>query len=200
LAIRAVLALAAAAALDAPQPGPLPEELPAVDAVVVVRDFGEFRVRLHRDEAPNHVAQFLTLAASGYYDGQSFHRVIPGYLIQTGDPSSRDEDPRNDGEGGPAVRLPEEPVEHTHLRGTVSMAWRGGVPGTAASQWFVTLSDLPALDGRATPIGQVVAGLDVVDRIAQVSTRRNRNPLNRVVIETVRLVETAPANDTGDAQ
>ncbi|MGQ0721600.1 MAG: peptidylprolyl isomerase [Candidatus Eiseniibacteriota bacterium] len=191
--IRAVLVLAAGAAHDAPAPGPRPEDLPAVDAVVVVRDFGEFRVRLHRDEAPNHVAQFLTLATSGYYDEQSFHRVIPGYLIQTGDPSSRDDDLRNDGSGGPDVRLPEEPVERTHRRGTLSMAWRGDVSGTAASQWFVVLSDVPALDGRATPIGEVVSGMEVVDRISQVSTHRSRNPLSRVVIETIRLEPAAPA-------
>jgi cyclophilin family peptidyl-prolyl cis-trans isomerase len=198
LSLHAVLALVAAAgAVDAPEPGPRPEDLPTVDAVVVVRDFGEFRVRLHGDETPNHVAQFLTLAASGYYDGQSFHRVIPGYLIQAGDPASRDEDPGNDGEGGPAVRVPEESSARTHLRGTVSMAWRGDVPGTAASQWFVALSDLPALDGRATPIGDVIAGLDVVDRVAQVPTRRNRNPTRRVVIDTVRLERATPIDAEG---
>jgi peptidyl-prolyl cis-trans isomerase B (cyclophilin B) len=159
-----------------------------MEAVVTVTDFGEFRIRFHADEVPNHVAQFLSLAASGYYDGMSFHLVIPDYLVQIGDPASRDEDLRNDGRGGPPVAVPVEPTERTHLRGTVSMAWRGNRPGTAASQWFVTLSDLPGVDGWGTPIGEVVDGMDTLDRISRVSTHRNKNPLNRVWLESIRVV------------
>lgn len=171
---------------------PAPEKIPAVKAVVVVPRFGEFRVRFFRDEVPNHVAAFLTLAGSGFYDGMSFHRVIPRYLVQTGDPASRDEDLHNDGAGGPGWSLPAEPTSRTHRRGTVSMAWRGDDPASAGSQWFVTLSDLPELDGRATPIGEVVDGMETVDRISQAPTYRNRNPLNRVILEQVRLVPEAP--------
>ena len=169
--------------------GPGPAEIPPVDALVVVQEFGTFRISFYREDAPNHVAQFLTLAASGYFDGMTFHRVIPGFLLQTGDPNSRDENRTNDGRGGPDYRLPPEPSRHTHLRGSVSMAWQGDEPGTAGSQWFVTLADLPQIDGQGTVIGEVVEGMDAVDRIAQVSTYRNRNPVWRVVIQEVRLVE-----------
>jgi len=174
---------------------PSPEEIPAVEAVVVVPRFGEFRIRFFRDEVPNHVAAFLTLAGSGFYDGMSFHRVIPRYLIQTGDPASRDEDLRNDGAGGPGWSLPSEPTSRTHLRGTVSMAWRDDDPGSAGSQWFVVLSDLPSLDGRATPIGEVVEGMEIVDRISQAPTHRNRNPLHRVIVEQVRLEPETARNE-----
>jgi peptidyl-prolyl cis-trans isomerase B (cyclophilin B) len=177
-----------AAADSAASPFPAPATIPALDAVVVVRDFGEFRLRFYREAAPNHVAHFLTLAATGAFDGMSFHRIIPRYLVQIGDPQSRDENLDNDGPGGPDYRLPPEPNDRTHLRGTVSMAWQEDRPGTAGSQWFVTLSDLPELDGRATIIGEVAAGMDVVDRVSQVSTRRNRNPLRRVIVERVTLV------------
>lgn len=167
---------------------PDPATIPDVEAVLVLQRFGEIRVRFFRDEVPNHVAHFLTLAGSGFYDGMSFHRVIPGYLIQTGDPASRDEDLRNDGAGGTDHSLPAEPTDRTHRRGTVSMAWRGDDPASAGSQFFIVLADVEALDGRATPIGEVVAGMDAVDRISQVSTHRNRNPLDRVIIDAVRLV------------
>lgn len=184
--LRTWLTIGLALLLAGPAP-PSPEDVPDLDAVFSVARFGEFRVRFYRDEVPNHVANFLTLAADGFYDGMSFHRVIPGFLVQAGDPSSRDEDPDNDGAGGPGYSLPPEPTERSHTRGTFSMAWREDRPGTAGSQWFIALSDLPALDGRATPIGRVVAGMDVVDRISQAPTRRNRNPLERLVIESVRL-------------
>lgn len=167
---------------------PDPTAIPVLEAVVVVRDFGEFRLRFHRDAAPNHVAHFLTLAATGYFDGMTFHRVIPRLLIQIGDPNSKDEDLRNDGPGGPNYRLPPEPNDLTHRRGTVSMAWRGEDPGSAGSQWFVCLQDRPALDGKATIFAEVCAGMETVDRIAQVTTHRNRNPRHHVVLERIDLV------------
>lgn len=207
-----VLVTAAVARAEPPAAGstsaaaspPQPSDIPDVEAVFVVPRFGEFRVRFFPDEVPNHVAQFLTLVGSGYYDGMSFHRVIPGYLIQTGDPASRDEDLNNDGAGGPPYSIPAEPTDRTHLRGTVSMAWRDDDPASAASQFFIALADLPDLDGHATPIGEVIEGMDTVDSISQVTTLRNRNPLDRVIIESARLVvpggdETAAADADGDS-
>jgi peptidyl-prolyl cis-trans isomerase B (cyclophilin B) len=176
---------------------PDPADIPDVEAVLAVPRFGEIRVRFFRDEVPNHVAHFLTLAGRGFYDGMSFHRVIPGYLIQTGDPASRDDDRQNDGAGGPGHSVPAEPTDRTHVRGTVSMAWRGDDPGSAGSQFFIALADVEALDGRATPIGEVTGGMDVADRISQVSTHRNRNPLDRVILEWVRLVAPGAAADSG---
>jgi len=175
-------------------------DLPAVDVVVTVEDFGDFRVRLDRDRVPNHVAAFLALAASGAFDGLGFHRIIPGYLVQTGDPTSRDDDPGNDGRTLPPWRIPEEATDATHARGTVSMAWLDDDPGSAGSQWFVALDDLPQLDGHATPIGRVVDGMDVVEGISQVSTFRNRHPLRIVRVESVELVPAAaPAGGPGGA-
>lgn len=177
---------------------PDPMSIPAVEALVSVKDFGEFRLRFHREAAPNHVANFLTLAASGAYDGMSFHRVIPRFIIQIGDPNSRDEDLRNDGPGGPDYRLPPEPNDLTHRRGTVSMAWRGEDPASAGSQWFVCLEDLPALDGRATVFAEVSTGMETVDRIAQVTTQRNRNPRHRVIVEKIELVAPAVSEPGAD--
>jgi cyclophilin family peptidyl-prolyl cis-trans isomerase len=187
----------ARAAGGASAPGtPLPAAIPAVEAEVTVSDFGTFRIAFDREGAPNHVAAFLSLAAAGEYDGLGFHRVIPGYLIQTGDPTSRDEDPWNDGHTLPPWRIPAERTEATHVRGTVSMAWLGDDPGSAGAQWFVTLSDLPQLDGHATPIGTVVEGMDVVEGISQVTTLRNRNPYHPVRVESVRLVAPAGERET----
>jgi peptidyl-prolyl cis-trans isomerase B (cyclophilin B) len=183
---------------------PDPASIPDVEALVTVKDFGEFRIRFHREAAPNHVAHFLTLVATGAYDGMSFHRVIPRFIIQIGDPNSRDEDLHNDGPGGPGYRLPPEPNDLTHRRGSVSMAWRDEDPASAGSQWFVCLEDLPALDGRDTVFGEVSAGMDTVDRISQVTTLRNWNPRHRVIVEKIELVApaepTPPANEAPSLQ
>jgi peptidyl-prolyl cis-trans isomerase B (cyclophilin B) len=179
---------------------PDPASIPDVEALVTVKDYGEFRIRFHREAAPNHVAHFLTLVATGAYDGMSFHRVIPRFIIQIGDPNSRDEDLHNDGPGGPDYRLPPEPNDLTHRRGTVSMARRGEDPASGGSQWFICLEDLPALDERATVFGEVSAGMDTVDRISQVTTRRNWNPRRRVIVEKIELVDRAePAPPADEA-
>jgi peptidyl-prolyl cis-trans isomerase B (cyclophilin B) len=181
--------------LDLPPPEfpfPAADSIPAVDVLVVVQKFGEFRIRFYRDDAPNHVAHFLTLAATGFYDGMSFHRVIPDFLIQTGDPNSRDEDRWNDGFAAPPYRLPHEPSRRTHRRGSVSMAWRGDSPGSAGTQWLVSLGDHPEMDRYATVIGEVIEGMEAVDGISQVTTLRNWNPLYRVLIEEVRLTTPLP--------
>jgi peptidyl-prolyl cis-trans isomerase B (cyclophilin B) len=167
---------------------PDPASIPALDAVVVVSDFGAFRIRFDREAAPNHVAALLSLAAQGFYDGLAFHRTIPGYLIQTGDPNTRDEDLHNDGRTGAPFRIAPEANPRTHAAGTVSMAWIGEDAGSASSHWFVTVADAPKLDGHATVVGEVVEGLDVAEQISQVSTFRNRSPMRKVTIERVELV------------
>jgi peptidyl-prolyl cis-trans isomerase B (cyclophilin B) len=154
---------------------------------VVVADFGEFVIRLDTERVPNASSLFLTLASTGAFDGLTFHRVIPGLLIQTGDPWTRDDDSSNDGSSAPPWALPSEATSRTHARGTVSFAWRNTDSSSGGMQWFVTLADTPALNGRATPIGQVVDGMDVVDRIAQVSTLRDRRPLHPVRIQATKL-------------
>ncbi len=196
----ALAALPGASWADTPRL-PVPEEIPAVEAIVVVPDFGEFTIRFNRADAPNHVSHFLVLAHEGLFDGLEFHRVIPGYLVQTGDPATRPDStgarPTDDSASrdaaGPGYDLPPEETTFGHARGTVSMAWRGNRPGSAATQWFVTLDDIPALDGWATPIGRVVAGLDVLERVAQSSAHRDRRPLHPVRVGEIRLNAETPA-------
>jgi peptidyl-prolyl cis-trans isomerase B (cyclophilin B) len=204
-AAAALLAVDPAAAGDGP---PRPEEIPALEATIVVSEFGEFTIRFDRQDAPNHVAHFLVLAREGFYDGLEFHRVIPGLLVQSGDPRTRPA-PAEDSEDSEEVeprgpteplpyRLPEEPTPRSHERGTVSLAWRDDLPGTAASEWFVVLSDGLDLDGRATPIGRVIEGMDVVDRIAQLPTGRDRRPRHPPRVETVRLQPETPSDAESD--
>jgi cyclophilin family peptidyl-prolyl cis-trans isomerase len=197
-ALLAVVLAAAPSQADDDPPFPDPASIPAVDAIVVVKDFGEFRIRFYRDEAPNHVAQFLSLVAEGYYDHLSFHRVLPDLLIQAGDPATRKGDREPDAEESP-YRLPPEPTERPILRGTVAMAWNESTPGTAATQWFVSLGDFPEMqDG--TVIGEVVEGMDVVDRVSQVSTFATRVPFKRVDIEEIRLARSLTTEEVpGDS-
>jgi cyclophilin family peptidyl-prolyl cis-trans isomerase len=178
-----------AAAPAAPEP-PL-ATLPV--AVLRVRDFGEIRIALRPDVAPKTVENFRKLATSGFYAGTTFHRVVPGFVIQGGDPNSKDRDPRNDGLGGPGYQIPEEPSGISHRRGVVSMANAGR--GTGGSQFFILVSDAQQLDGAHTSFGRVVEGLDVVDAIA--ATERDQygrrgppdRPLKDVVVESVTIEE-----------
>jgi cyclophilin family peptidyl-prolyl cis-trans isomerase len=179
------------AALPAPKPTPPPGTLAV--AVLQVRDLGEIRIELLSHEAPKTVASFVALAGSGFYDGTTFHRVVPGFMIQGGDPNTRNRDPRDDGAGGPVGSVPDEPNGVRHLRGVVSMANRG-TPNSGGSQFFILVADAPHLDGQHTAFGRVVAGMDVVDRIAaaerDVYGRHGPvdRPLADVVVEKVTVV------------
>lgn len=185
--LRGFLFVAAAAGLAAAEPvAPRASDVPFADVRVSVEAFGEFRIRVDPATAPNAAAAFLSLAARGAFDGLTFHRVIPGLVIQTGDPSTR-EGASDDSTDAPPWRLPAEASSRTHRRGTVALAWRDQDPASAGMEWYVALSDLPALDRRGTPIGEVVEGMDVVDRIAQVPTFRDRRPLRRVVVTSARV-------------
>ncbi len=174
-------------------PVPVPTaNAPRDVAVLEVEGFGEIEIELLHDLAPRTVANFVELAERDFYDGTTFHRVIPGFMIQGGDPLSRDRDPRNDGLGGPDHTIEDEFSRVSHLRGIVSMANRGQ-PGTAGSQFFIVVADTRNLDGRYSVFGRVVDGLEVVDRIAQVERdpygRRGPQdrPVENVVIADVRL-------------
>ncbi len=196
------LGLVAACSRSEDAPGakagaPVPPAAPAPAgprdvAVLDVKGFGTIRFELLADKAPGHVANFEKLAASGFYDGTTFHRVIPGFMIQGGDPNTRNRDPRDDGMGGPGYQISEEFNDTRHVRGVVSMA-RGGGVNTAGSQFFIVVQDQPHLDGQYTAFGRVVSGMDVVDRI--VATPRDEfgrhgpadRPIEDVVIESVRI-------------
>ena len=142
---------------------------------------------LYPEKAPQSVSNFISLANKGFYDGLIFHRVIPGFMIQGGCPDGT-------GMGGPGWHIKGEfarngvpnPIKHT--RGVISMA-RAMDPNSAGSQFFIMHEDAPHLDGGYAAFGHVVAGMDVVDRIAEVATDYNDRPLTPVVMESVRVVE-----------
>ena len=125
----------------------------------------EIHFELLPEIAPNTVAHFKTLITTGFYTNTYFHRVLPGFMIQGGDPNSKDRDPRNDGNGGMGHAIEDEFSALSHARGIVAMANKGH--GTASSQFFIVQEDSPHLDGHYTIFGRVVEGMDVVDAITE---------------------------------
>jgi cyclophilin family peptidyl-prolyl cis-trans isomerase len=177
-------------------------------AVLEVRGLGEIRIELLAEKAPKTVANFKKLAGEGFYDGTTFHRVIPGFMIQGGDPNTKNRDPRDDGKGHPGYRIEDEPNDTAHLRGVVSMANRGR-PGTAGSQYFIVVGNSPHLDGAYTAFGLVTAGMEVADAIAQVPRDQygrhgpKNRPLDDVVVESVWIEAagaTASLAESGEAR
>ncbi|MCX8028145.1 MAG: peptidylprolyl isomerase, partial [Thermodesulfovibrionales bacterium] len=122
-------------------------------AVIETR-FGSMELRFFPDVAPNHVDNFITLAKKGFYDGTTFHRVIPGFMIQGGDPNSKNPDRSKHGMGGPGYTIKAEFNNKPHKRGTLSMA-RAMHPDSAGSQFFICVADTPFLDGQYTVFGEV---------------------------------------------
>jgi peptidyl-prolyl cis-trans isomerase B (cyclophilin B) len=163
-------------------------------ALLSVRGFGEIRIELLPALAPHHVANFVELANAHFYDGTTFHRVIPKFMIQGGDPKSKDADPSNDGTGDPGYFIGPEFGDSPHLPGVLSMA-RQAAPDTAGSQFFIMTTGSeswrPQLDGQYTVFGRVLSGQDVVDRISNVPRGARDRPLENVVLESV-TIEPAP--------
>ncbi|MCL4553609.1 MAG: peptidylprolyl isomerase [Actinobacteria bacterium] len=141
------------------------------EIAVITTDKGVIRIDLHSEHAPNHVASFIELAQSGFYDGTKFHRVEPGFVIQGGDPLSRTDDPRV-GTGGPGYRVAAEFNELPHLDGTLSMA-RSQDVDSAGSQFFICLGPQSFLDGQYTVFGQVIEGMEVVRAITKGDVMRS---------------------------
>jgi cyclophilin family peptidyl-prolyl cis-trans isomerase len=140
---------------------------PAIGEEVAVLDTSAGRIvlMLFPDKAPNHVANFKQLAQDGFYDGTRFHRCIPGFMIQGGDPTSKDLNKSGAwGTGGPSTRVKAEFTDLKHTRGVLSMA-RTSDPDSAGSQFFITVADSPFLDGKYSAFGVVIQGMDVVDTI-----------------------------------
>jgi len=150
-----------------------------VSAAVLQTNHGVVAVELFDEDAPNTVENFRKLAADGFYDGVIFHRVIPDFMIQGGDPTGT-------GTGGPGYTFDDEINEHKVERGALAMANAG--PGTNGSQFFVVTAEAtPWLDGKHTVFGRVTNGMDVVDAISQVETDASDTPREPVVIERVAL-------------
>ena len=138
-------------------------------AVITMEKGGEIRIELYPEDAPKTVESFITLAKKGFYDGLTFHRVVPGFVAQGGDP-------KGDGTGGPGYTLKAEFNKRKHVRGTVAMA-RSQSPDSAGSQFYICFAPAPHLDNNYTVFGQVTSGMDVVDRIKlgdKMKTRQDR--------------------------
>ncbi len=158
----------------------MPGEPRAVIAVTSNGEsWGDIVVTLHAAAAPNHVRNFCALASEQFYNGTTFHRVIPGFMIQGGDPNSRHADRAAHGTGGPGHRVKAEFNDTAHTRGVLSMA-RAQDPDSAGSQFFICVADSPFLDGQYTAFGEVVGGMEVVDRVVNVPRDARDNPTERV--------------------
>jgi peptidyl-prolyl cis-trans isomerase B (cyclophilin B) len=152
------------------------------EVAVIKSRHGEIVIKFHEDLAPKHVESFKKLAKEGFYDGTSFHRVIPDFMIQGGDPNSKDADKRHlHGTGGPGYSIPAEFSKKNHTRGIVSAA-RSSDPNSAGSQFFVCVADSPWLDGQYSIFGEVTEGMDVADKIVGEKRDGNDNPLERVEV------------------
>jgi cyclophilin family peptidyl-prolyl cis-trans isomerase len=143
--------------------------------LVIETKFGTMKIQLFDKVAPNHVAQIVKLAKDGQYNGTTFHRVIPDFMIQGGDPNSKDNDLTNDGTGGMGAPLKAEFNEVSHKRGVCSMA-RTQDPNSATSQFFICHGTPTFLDHQYTVWGQLVEGYDVMDKIAALPKNASDNP------------------------
>ena len=140
---------------------------------------GEIVLRFFPDVAPGHVQNFTKLAKDGFYNGTTFHRVIPGFMIQGGDPNSKSPNRSMHGMGGPGYKIKAEFNSKPHKRGIVSMA-RANDPDSAGSQFFICVADANFLDWQYTVFGEVVSGMDVADKVVGMKRDGNDNPLERV--------------------
>jgi peptidyl-prolyl cis-trans isomerase B (cyclophilin B) len=140
---------------------------------------GEITLKFFPEVAPNHVNSFIELARDGFYDGTTFHRIVPGFVIQGGDPNTKSNDRARHGMGGPGFSLKAEFSKLPHKRGTLSMA-RAAHPDSAGSQFFICVADAPFLDGEYTVFGEVVKGMDVVDKIVSQPKDQRDNPIDRI--------------------
>jgi|TARA_B000000557_G_scaffold76967_1_gene61571 peptidyl-prolyl cis-trans isomerase B (cyclophilin B) len=172
---------------------------------VISTKFGDMVVEFFPDVAPKHVENFQILAEEGYYNGTTFHRVIPGFMVQGGDPNSKDLDRMNDGTGGRAGKffgigrendpeswtVPAEFNDTPHQRGTLSMARSQNID-SGSSQFFICHDNAPFLDGQYTVFGQLISGIEVVDQIVNSERDPRDNPIDRVEM-TVSLVDKSEA-------
>lgn len=148
---------------------------------------GDITIAFFGQDAPNTVANFIKLAQSGFYNGTKFHRVIAGFMIQGGDPLSKDDSmTARWGTGGPGYQFADEIRANNHNTvGTISMANAG--PNTNGSQFFINVADNTFLDSKHTTFGKVVAGMEVVNAIAATKTAQNDRPVEPVIINSIDL-------------
>ncbi|WP_372367756.1 peptidylprolyl isomerase [Candidatus Uabimicrobium sp. HlEnr_7] len=146
---------------------------------IIETKFGEIHLEFLPDVAPGHVENFTKLAKEGFYDGCTFHRVIPGFMVQGGDPNSKSDDRSKHGTGGPGYNIKAEFNSTPHKRGIVSMA-RSSNPDSAGSQFFIVVKDSSFLDNQYTVFGKVTSGMDVADQIVSQPRDGADNPNDRI--------------------
>lgn len=157
-------------------------------SALIKTNLGNIKIKLYGSDSSATVNNFLKLASEKFYDGTKFHRVIPGFMIQGGDPNSKDDDWSNDGMGGPGYAFADEFNAHKLVRGSLAMANAG--PDTNGSQFFiVTAAATPWLDGKHTNFGEIVEGTEVVDKIENAKTNANDHPLEDVTVLGIELLE-----------
>jgi len=163
-------------------------EAPKGPRAIIKTKFGDIEIKFYPDIAPKHVENFIKLAKEGFYNGTIFHRVIPGFMIQGGDPNTKDSLKKDTfGQGGPGYTVKAEFSDIPHKRGIVSMA-RASDPDTAGSQFFIVVEDSRFLDRKYTVFGEVTKGIGVADKIVNLNRDDRDNPKERVEM-TVTIVE-----------
>ena len=158
----------------------------STERAVFETNFGEFTIEVDRAAAPKHAENFIKLINDGFYNGVHFHRIVKGFIIQGGDPLSKDSNPDNDGTGGPGYLIPAE-IKLDHIRGSVAAARMGDKVNpqkkSNGSQFYICLTDLPALDNEYSVFGKVTQGMDVIDKIGQIKTDHRERPQIPVIIK-----------------
>ena len=151
----------------------------AEEIAVIDTKFGKIEIQFFKDKAPGHVKNFKDLAKKGFYDGTIFHRVIPGFMIQGGDPNTKSDDRSNHGMGGPGYSIKAEFNDTPHKRGILSMA-RSQDPNSAGSQFYIVVKDSAFLDGQYTAFGKVLSGMTVADQSVNAPRDGRDNPNERI--------------------
>ncbi len=166
---------------------------PSNEVAVIKTTEGEMVVQFWTDAAPKTIENFKKLARQGFYNGTIFHRIVKGFMIQGGDPNSKDPAKENSyGAGGPGYKIKAEFNDHPHERGVISMA-REPDPDSAGSQFFICLAPIHRLDHRYTTFGKLINGDDVLEKIGDTPVTKNSmgemsKPTKRVVIERIEIV------------
>jgi len=163
------------------------------EVAVLETKYGKMVIEFFNDDAPNTIANFKKLSKQGFYDGTAFHRIMKGFMIQGGDPNSKDPNRTDLGSGGPGYQIKAEFNKNRHVLGVVSMA-RSQNPDSAGSQFFICLGDAPFLDGQYTAFGKLIGGVEALQKIGEVPVKSSYSgeasvPTVRVQLDKVTIVE-----------
>ena len=161
-------------------------QVQANQIAVLDTTLGTIKLEFFKDKAPGHVKNFIKLSKSGFYDGTAFHRVIPGFMIQGGDPNSKEDDRSQHGTGGPGYSIDAEFNDIKHHRGILSMA-RSTNPDSAGSQFFIMVKDSFFLDGQYSAFGEVISGMEIADEIVASQKDSRDNPIEPIVVNSIKI-------------